>query len=233
MRWHPGTDGGNRGPLHNKVDLALTVSIKRTLAVVWMVSACGGEHPTAPSLTPWTELPPISEQGKAYLKYTNIDFYSGVVTRWTNEEPPLVYAPHVSEQDQADAVAMLDSITGGGITVRFVFSEAEANVVVNDVWPPASYVAPSTCGLARVTKTVDNVIVRGEIDFNPRSPCVLDDGEHRRNILAHELGHVLGFREHTPGATDIMSAVAPWKTSAVLMEVGRWLYKVPPGTKPI
>jgi hypothetical protein len=207
--------------------------MKRTLAVVFIVSACGGEHPTGLSLRSWSELPPISEEGKVYLKYTNIDFYGGVVTRWTNEEPPRVYAPHVSEQDKADAVAMLDSITGGEITVRFVDTEAEANVVVKDVWPPGTYVAPSTCGLARVTKTVDNVIVRGEIDFNPRPPCVLDDGDHRRNILAHELGHVLGFREHTPGVGDIMSAVATWKTSALLMEVGRWLYKVPPGTKPI
>jgi hypothetical protein len=201
--------------------------------VVFFVSACGAEHPTALSLTQWSELPPISEEGKAYLKYTNIDFYDGVVTRWTNEEPPLVYAPHVSEQDKVDAVAMLDSITGGAITVRFVFSESEANVLVNDVWPPAGYVAPGTCGLARVTKTVDNVIVRGEVDFNPRLPCVLDGGEHRRNILAHELGHVLGFRGHTEGVTDIMSAVAAWKTSALLVEVGRWLYRVPPGTKPI
>jgi hypothetical protein len=207
--------------------------MKRKLAVVLLVTACSGEHPTALSLTPWSELPPISEEGKAYLKYTNIDFYGGVVTRWTNDEPPLVYAPRVSEQDKADAVAILDSITGGGITVRFVSSEREANVLVSDVWPPVGYVSPNTCGLARVTKTVNNVIVQGEVDFNPRLPCVLDSGEHRKNILAHELGHVLGFREHTEGVTDLMSAVATWKTSALLVEVGTWLYKVPPGTKPI
>ena len=124
------------------------MSSQRTLAVVLIVSACSAEHPTALSVTPWSELPPISEEAKVYLKYTNIDFYSGVVTRWTNDEPPLVYAPHVSEQDQADAVAMLDSITGGGITVRFVYSEAEANVVVRDQWPPASYVAPTTWDFA-------------------------------------------------------------------------------------
>ena len=117
---------------------------KRILAVVFIVSACGGEHPTALALTPWSDLPPISEEGKVYLKLTNIDFYSFVVTRWTNQEPPLVYAAHVSEQDKADAVAMLDSITGGEITVRFVDTEAEANVVVRDAWPPPTYVAPNT-----------------------------------------------------------------------------------------
>ena len=207
------------------------------------------EAPPPPTTvgTPWSELPPLSDEARRFITDYNLNYQPcppstcepspGTVKRW-NSFPISIYAsPEFQAQQLVEAVDFWRAATGGKITFQIVDSPSTASIVLDMQWPPpdANYEIPSwSCGVEGPARIQNSIIVTGSghYAFKAKSDCA-GNGDHRTG-LAHGIGHILGLGGHTASGSDLMgSPGSTWNGSTLLSEIINWLYSVPSGTRPI
>jgi hypothetical protein len=137
----------------------------------------------------------------------------------------------------AQAAAFWNGLLGDlGVEIVVVSSPDRANVTF---WNTDGPVAGSEtgCGLEGPDfgGIEDHVIVRGIGHYwLGSSRCAgWTQGTMAWAAVAHGLGHVLGLLSHMPGGGDLMSGHdVAGQASPALIEAMRYLYTVPPGSRP-
>lgn len=189
---------------------------------------------TSPGPPPPTTAPPgpqLSETARQYVRDNQRDYGRGSTARWTSF-PIRVWAdPNFFRPgDLQRAVDFWNTQLGSkGVSLTAHGDKGSANIVF-EVGNPPPDVPPESCGGEWPDRIENNVIMHGRGIYRDEERC--HPGGDSTIAIAHGIGHILGFSQHTPSGADVMgspNAVGP-SLSAAAREALLAIYSYPPGT---
>lgn len=187
----------------------------------------------APMGTPWSALPPISDAAKAIVR-TNLEMpgsENGITKRFSDGPIPVYADERFNSNNVVAGLNLWTEKTNGAVKFRVVSTptEAESGITLSHNWPPPYPVPENICGSA--TRQIRGGLILSASAYFPFTvngqPC------DERLSVAHDVGHMLGWPQHTPPNTDVLSsAQLVWDVFPPQAQATEWLYRVPNGTRP-
>ena len=213
--------------------------LKAAMAVLVIVisTACGASSPTAPPPTPVPPAPtvlsisslPYDEATKDYIWVTNIMGHGGgqKTVRLKEGLAARYFGEGLAKADVQKAVNLWAPVLDGLHSVTLAETRAEANFIHRLEYPIAGLQA-NECAQAD-----PNILQYNILDSIARYALGAKDGCKDRSLdwllIAHEMGHDFGLKEHTKGG-DIMSDYHVGVISNVVRDAVRWIHSVPAAT---
>ncbi len=191
-------------------------------AVILILSACGATSPTAPtSDKPVVDTAATTASLSGLSSGARVMFTVGSTVRRVPVGTVVKIYSVFSDDDTLVAANSWTPTTG--VSFVKVGSSAEATIRITNELPTS--VGSDACGFAAPSGNPSVIGGIVQIAFGIKAGC--DGG--LRSLIAHEIGHVLGFH-HSPEKRDVMSPAPLWNAGPTpeLDEAVRWFYYTAP-----